>query len=308
MIDMGAELYAVMEHAIYAVQLADHVDPGRTNVDVPNTQQRILSMGAHDPEVAGIFLTAHTMFKSMHLGMDFPEREAWSLAFGYLRDIAAMTEIKSKLVADIKEAIDGLDAVVVANRSAKLPSLGNAEERCDAFAQKVGHAIDTLKAIARLFYPKELSKKWIDSLASVAAEKYGEQAPLAQFIRDIRGNLLFMREMRNMIEHPQADAYVKVRDFQLRPSMELLPPYVDIVRPGEAPISEPLASVMAQVTEELLSVGEMFIALLCGANAKSFSAFPVVVVELPASRRPKWNPHQRISYGIVMNGEVHPLG
>ena len=55
-------------------------------------------------------------------------------------------------------------------------------------------------------------------------------------------------------------------------------------------------------------MGEVFFALLCGANAKSFSGFPLVVVELPPSRRPKWNPHQRISYGIVMNGEVQPLG
>jgi hypothetical protein len=78
MIDMGMTLYVVKEHAIYAVQLADQVDPGRTNVAVPNTQQRLLSIGTHDPAFARIFLTAYTMFKSMHLGASFPEGEAWS--------------------------------------------------------------------------------------------------------------------------------------------------------------------------------------------------------------------------------------
>ena len=63
--------------------------------------------------------------------------------------------------------------------------------------QKVGHAIDTLKAVARLFYPNELSKKWIDSLTAVAAKKHGEQAALARFMKDKGSNLLFMREMRN---------------------------------------------------------------------------------------------------------------
>ena len=307
-IDMGSALYVVKERAIYAVQLADQVDPERTNVAVPNTQQRILSMGTHDPEVARIFLTAYAMFKSMHLGKDFPEGKAWSLAFGYLRDIAAMMEMHSALVAAIEQAVAGFNDVVAKDRSVKLPSLGNAEERCDAFAQKVGHAIDTLKAIARLFYPKELSRKWIDSLTSLAAQKHGEEEPLARFMRETRDTLLFMREMRNMIEHPQEDAYVKVHDFQLPPSMELVAPCVDIVRLGEVPVSKPLASLMAQVTEELVSIGEMFIALLCGANAKSFSGFPLVVMEVPPSRRPGWNPHQRISYGIVMNGEVQPLG
>ena len=66
MIDMGMALYVVKEHAIYAGQLADQVDPGRTNVAVPNTQQRLLSIGSHDPKAARIFLTTYTMFKSMH--------------------------------------------------------------------------------------------------------------------------------------------------------------------------------------------------------------------------------------------------
>ena len=127
-------------------------------------------------------------------------------------------------------------------------------------------------------------------------------------MKDKGSNLLFMREMRNMIEHPQVDAYVRVRDFRLLPSMELAAPSVEIVRPRQTPLSEPLASFMAQIVEELVSIAEEFFALLCGANAQSFSGFPVVVMELPHSRRPKWNPHQRISYGIEMNGEVHPLG
>jgi len=285
MIDMGMALYVVKEHAIYAVQLADQVDPGRTNVAVPNTQQRLLSIGTHDPEVARIFLTAYTMFKSMHLGASFPEREAWSLAFEFLRDIVAMMEIHSALVKAIEEAVAAFNAVVTKDRSISLPSLGNSEERCDAFAQKVGHAIDTLKAVARLFYPNELSKKWIDSLTAVAAKKHGEQAALARFMKDKGSNLLFMREMRNMIEHAQVDAYVRVWDFQLLPSMELAAPSVDIVRPGEPPMSGPLASFMAQIVEELVSIAEAFFALLCGANAQSFSGFPVVVMELPPSRR-----------------------
>jgi hypothetical protein len=58
MIDMGSALYVVKERAIYVIQLADHVDPERTNVSVPNTPQRILSMGSHDPMVKPILLCA----------------------------------------------------------------------------------------------------------------------------------------------------------------------------------------------------------------------------------------------------------
>jgi hypothetical protein len=308
MIDMDSALYVVKERAIYAIQMADQVDRERTNAAVPNTQQRLLSIGTHDPEVARIFLTAYTMFKSKHLGTGFPEREAWSHAFEYLRDIVAMTEIRAALVKAIKEAVAGSDKVVAKDRSITLPALGNAEERCDAFAQKIGHAIDTLKAVAHLFYPKELSIKWIDSLTVVAAQKHGDDDPLTRFMKEKGDNLLFMRDLRNMIEHPKVNKYVKVSDFQLLPSLDLVAPSLDIVRPGQTPIAEPLASFMAQVIEELVSIAEVFFALLCGANAESSSAFPLTVVEIPFSHRPTWNPHQRISYGIVVNGEVHPLG
>jgi hypothetical protein len=308
MIDMGTALYVLKEHAIYAVQLADQVDPERTNVAVPNTQQQILSIGTQDPEVGRIFLTAYTMFKSVHLGTNFPERDAWSHAFEYLRHIAAMMESCSALASAIEDAIAGFNNVVAKDRSIALPALGNTEERCDAFAQKMGHAIDTLEAVARLFYPNDLTKKWIDSLTAVAAQKHGKHEPLALFMKEKNGILLFMRELRNMIEHPKADTYVKVRDFQLIPSMELIAPSVEIVRPSVPSIDGPLVSFMTQVIEELVSTAEMFFALLCGANVQSFSSFPITVVELPSSRRPDWNPHQRISYGIMMNGEVHPLG
>jgi len=78
------------------------------------------------------------MFKSTYLGTSFPEREAWSHAFEYLRDIVAMIEIRSALVKAIEEAVAGFNKVVAKDRSITLPALGNAEERCDAFAQKMG--------------------------------------------------------------------------------------------------------------------------------------------------------------------------
>jgi hypothetical protein len=305
---MGSALYAVKGRAIYAMRLADQTDPGRTNVAVPNTQQRLLPMGSDHPEVARIFLTAHALLSSDRLGTKFDEKRALFLAFDYLRDIAAMIDMRMSLDTAIGEAVTSFGGLNPKDRSLRLPSLGNSEERCHAFAQKVGHAVDTLKGISRLFYPNELSKKWMDSLASLAAQKYGPDDPLARFILEVRPNLLFMREMWNMIEHPQESARVDVHDFKLLPTLELTPPSVEIVRAGQDTMSGSLSSLMVQITEELVSIVETFIGLLCGANVQSVGSFKVLVVERPAEQRPKWNPHQRIYYGIIMNGEVYLLG
>jgi len=304
MISIGDQLYIVSEHAIFAVHLADKIDPERTNPDVPNTNQRILSYGTKDPAVGRILLTAHAMFKADHLGRDFPEQKALSLAFDFLRDIAAMMDIHSTLVAAIQKTTTEVNDRVGTDRSVELPAVGDAENRCDAFAQKVGHAIDTMEEIARLFYPSELSKKWIDSLTRVAAQKHGNDEPLARFMGEVRESLLFMRGIRNMIEHPREDARVIVHDFRLTADMNLVPPYVEIINLA----SSPLSTFMADITEKLVWTGELFVALLCGAKAKSFAGFPLVVYEIPESRRPEQNLHQKLMYGIVINGEVQPLG
>ena len=308
MISIGDQAHIVSEHAIFAVQLADEVDPDRTNAAVPNTKQRVLSYGAKDPLVGRILLTARAMFKASHLGSEFPEQKALEFAFILLQDLAAMLDMHADFEAAIQKTTGEVNAQVGADRSIELPAVGDAKTRCDAFAQKVGHAINTMKEIARLFYPGELSRKWIDSLVRLSAQKHGADEPLSRFMAEVRSSLLFMLDIRNMIEHPQDDARVIVHDFRLLHDMTLVSPYVEIIRPDEAASSHDLQTFMAEITEELLSAAEMFLALLCGANAESFAGFPLLVVELPESHRPERNPHQRISYGIEMNGEVQPLG
>lgn len=232
MVPMEDALYGVHAHAIYAIRLADQIDPGRTNAAVPNTHQRLLAMGAQDPEVGRIFLTAHSFFKSMHLGDQFPEKKAVSLAFEYLQDIAAIMDLRRKLEIAVQDAVRRHEDIPKQERNVGLPALGDAAARCDAFAQKVGHAVDTLKAIARLFYPEELKRKWIDSLTELAAKKYGEEAFLTKFMREARPTLLFLRELRNMVEHPSDTARIEVHDFRLLPSMELITPSLEIIRAG----------------------------------------------------------------------------
>jgi hypothetical protein len=43
----GDALLMIKEHAIYKFQLADHIDPNRTNIDIPHVQQKLYSVGTH---------------------------------------------------------------------------------------------------------------------------------------------------------------------------------------------------------------------------------------------------------------------
>lgn len=64
MISTGDRLLVVKGKGIYEVKLADEVDPKRTNINVPNTIQRVLPYGADDPWVGAVLLTGHHLFFS----------------------------------------------------------------------------------------------------------------------------------------------------------------------------------------------------------------------------------------------------
>lgn len=308
LIDMPQSLYSIHEHAIYAMQLADQIDPQRTNAAVPNTQQKILSLGARDPEVARTYLTAHALFKSMHLGQQFDEKKAVQLAYEFLSIIAAMHDMQRNLDAVTKVAVEGFEALPAKDRSLRLPALGDVSHRCDAFSQKIGHAVDTLEDVACLFYPGEINNKWVDSLVALLAQKHGEDAPVTRAMRERGPALLRLRRLRNMVEHPKDNDRIVVHDFKLLPSMDLLIPSVEIQYPGEEPATGSLVSLMGQVRNALVDEAEHLFGLLVAANIQPFSKLKVCLIELPKELRPKWNPHQRLSYGIKINGQVQPLG
>src|ERR1700690_3177603 len=172
MFGLQGRMILVLERAIYAVQLADAIDPDRSNIAIPNTQQRLFCRGAQDPLVAKTLLTARTLFKKLHLGQDFDEIRGVELALELLKDLAAMADVGEMLEKAQAGAITEFERSAARARSLVLPTIGEAEPRFEGFAQKVGHAVDTLCDIARLFYGDALTKKWVDSLVELLRERH----------------------------------------------------------------------------------------------------------------------------------------
>lgn len=306
MVSVSDRMLVVMERAIHVMQLADSIDPARTNISIPNTQQRLLSRGADDPIVAKTLLTAQVLFKKSHLGHDFDEQRGLTLALDLLKDIATMADMLSATQEAQDSAMGAFEKETAAGRHLTLPTIGDAEARCDAFAQKVGHAVDILRDMARLFYGEALKAKWIDSLAELTKERYGSEDPFTKHIEAARPFLLLLREMRNMIEHAKADWHIKVFDFRLLPSGQIMVPSIEIVRPGEEASQDALTSLMSQITDDIANVAESFMAYLCNAHVQPLSPFPIHVIELPLEQRS--NPLVRMSYGCIQGDQIIRIG
>jgi hypothetical protein len=299
-IAIGDSLYFVKEFGIYAMQLADQIDPERTNAAIPNVQQRILAIGSNDPIVARTLLTAHTLFDQKFLGPSFDQENGLKLALELLKDFVALIKMQADLDAAEARAITSWENQEQDRGAFHLPSIGNAKQLCDAFAQKAGHVVNTLKSIARLFYREELKSKWIDSMTAIAADRYGDSSPFAQWMKNARPFLLYVLDLRNMIEHPAPGKYIKVNDFRLLATREIDRPSVEIVHPGEETATSTITMLMKTVTDDLVSVAEVLMAYLCSVHAQPFAGMSIHVVESPQEQRSKNK--QRFCYGYF-NGE-----
>ncbi|WP_439406395.1 hypothetical protein ACNJX9_33985 [Bradyrhizobium sp. DASA03076] len=96
MIKIGDRLHSVKTDSIYRVMLADEIDPGRTNINVPNSQQKVLDYSSDSPLVAKTLLTAKQLFEKGFLGPDFESAKAIELSFECLKNLAAMSDLATE--------------------------------------------------------------------------------------------------------------------------------------------------------------------------------------------------------------------
>ena len=99
MCEINGVLHMIGGSAIYRVQLADEIDPERTNIGIPNTHQKVLSYGTEFPYVRQTLMTARRLFKDNLLGPAFDYKTGISLSFEALQDLAAMHDIHKDLRA-----------------------------------------------------------------------------------------------------------------------------------------------------------------------------------------------------------------
>lgn len=306
LIPIGDHLYIVKANGIYEVQLADQIDPQRTKIEIPNTEQRVLAYGSDNEIVARTLLTAQTLFRTTFLGSAFDRDRGMTLVLDVLKDLIAMSEMRTSLEAAQAQAVETRASEKIEGRLLRLPAVGNVEDRCDAFGQKAGHIVSALGQIARLFYGHELSSKWIDSLTALTRERYGEEDAFVQFMGSVRPFLLFVLDMRNMIEHPHPDKHIKSQDFSLHSSGLLVPPSVTIMRPECEPAQVTIVALMTGTTAELVTACELLFAYLSSVHAHPPMGLPIQVLELPLEQRR--NKHLRFCYGTRDGERVIPVG
>src|SRR5882724_4111960 len=98
MFPIAGAMHIIKANGIYRIQLADEIDPQRTNPSILNTQQRVLAFGSDCDLVRQTLLTSKRLFDSKLLGPSFSYDRAIELTFEALKDIIAMHEMRTRTV------------------------------------------------------------------------------------------------------------------------------------------------------------------------------------------------------------------
>jgi hypothetical protein len=295
MFPIGDHLHIIKEGGIYEIKLADQIDPDRTNIDVPNTQQRVLSYGSSSELVGRTLLTAKELFNDSYLPKSFDHKEALRLSFEALKDLAVMAELESKLLEDQQAALATVEEQG-RGRSLALPSVANMAARCKDFIQKCDHSLQSLLSIIRLFYGRDAGKKWYEGFSDMVSHLYGPDDPFAKFLAAALPFLQFVRNTRNCVEHPKENERLVINDFSIGSDGLIVLPGIEIIhlRTPHPPISA--AEFMHRVNQNVIEIHELTIVYICSKQVQPIGGFATQVVELPRDKRRQ--SHVRYSYGI----------
>jgi hypothetical protein len=142
------------------VQLADEIDPQRTNIVLPNNHQEVLSYGTELPYVRQTLMQARRLFKDKVLGPGFDYKAGIDLSFDALKDLTVMYEMRKDLSARLDKLAEDLKDRPMTHHSLHVPTLGadlilttEILARSNCRAERTVRTADGMQRLASLMRP-----------------------------------------------------------------------------------------------------------------------------------------------------------
>jgi len=295
-------LFVVKERATYKIIHADQVDPTRSNIDLPNTQQRILSVGFNSEILGRTLLTADNLIKKDFMPTHVQCDSAKGVVMRILIELIALEEIvegwkkhKEEAEQDIK--LNWKDAP-------KVPSIDDLWPKFKTAVQRGDHVIQMILDLVRTFFPSwDLSRRPFDSFVENVRRQFpdGQFGDLAAGVASLRGEL---RMLRDCVEHSKPGQTISIENYHLLADGNVHTPTFTIEHPKFQGTRD-IIDYWNAVFVDSLGLVELIIVYLCGAVAQ-LGDLPISVVFLEEEKRRLKS--VRYSYAVTTSQGVMLLG
>jgi hypothetical protein len=303
MFTLGERLLMISDKCIYAIKLADQIDPERTNAALPhNIQQKLFDHGADSELVCRSFLQAWRLFRKEFQTID--NDAALAESFAVLGELVAMRSVADEFQAIQKAAIEKATNAG-RDQSLAIPAVGNVRAHCKTFAQKADHCAVALSSIVRMFYPTIKKGNW-DGFRTLVKDNYGEDDEFSKMMEKATPFLKLVRNTRDCLDHHNVSGVV-THDFELHADGQIGLPSIEVNFRGSTLPRCSIADFFERVRENLLNVFETTVVHMCAKNMKSFAGMPMTIVPLSDEYKKAWR--VRFAYGaFYADGQFAPCG
>lgn len=294
---VGDGLLFITDRCTYRIQMADQIDPGRTNPDLAQVaQQKIFDHGAKSDLMRGTLMHAKVMFKQGFQEIDIPR--ALSHSFDALSNLIGMRDLEVSFAVKVDAAMAKAGVGERRGSSVVLPSAVGAREDAKSFIQRADHFSRDLLEIVRLFFPEMKAKGWGDFLELIG-KQYGEEDQMTKFVAGIVPIFQILRDARNCLDHHLNG--VTLSEFALEKDGSIMVPTIEINHKTSKEPRQSLVQFMHVSTELMLRAFEQITVHMCDKKLKPFAGMPFVVGEVQPPMAENWP--CRYAYGLYYEGQ-----
>lgn len=294
----GNALYAIKEKGVYKIQLADDIDPQRTNPSIPNLNQQILNVGYDNEIVGAILLTAKTLFDEKNATVKPFVASLFESCLTLTKQILELDEIVNVLADEITQKETAMAQKSMQPNAVIIPSVPGMDSKLHNIVSKADKAKNTLLAICRLqFTPDATGKIKLDELEQKIVEAMSAEPQLATAWNGIFDRFKLIRNLRNVSEHPKENYRIALTDFKMQPDGKVNPPLVEIQHP-ETPIDPAsVVSFSRFVRDMMLDNAETILVLIRLAGLLNHNPFGEWVSDFPEEERR----HKHVQFYRALN-------
>jgi len=298
-------LLIIRNDSVYSIQMADQIDPGRRNPDIPNLSQRLFDLGSDSEIIRRSLLTSGELFRTPYLASSIDAARARHISLDATIHLIAAIEASDSIAADVAAAL--IDPIEVVGRAAELPSIRGLWPRFAAFFQSVEHTFQEAYQLALLFFPEaRAEKRFFEGFRDVILKQLGEDTNFYRFAAVLAENGVFIRNLRACIEHEREDQRLIVNDFAMVQTGTVERPTIEVLHHRTPHAKTDLALFCAELGALSLDCLEKLAAHLAGSNINRSLPLPIWVDQAPEhQRRPD---RSDICYLVNLGDQIARIG
>lgn len=304
---VGDRMLIVKELGVYELKFADQIDPERVNPDVPNTVQKVLSLGSTSDLVARTILLAEHLVKPSVLPKSVDCDRVMQAMFQVMMHLGKMYKLLHDFKSEEERGIAEIERQKVReDGSYVIPTSSDLGHNVESFLHNANLALVDLLEVAKAFGETNPGKKWFEGIVENWRAEFGDDSDSTKYLSAILPFLKLVRNARHCLEHEKEGQRLEVHDFSLGTDLLISPPSVEIVHP-ETPISTtPISQFMSLILERLIDTSEAMLVLLCEKQiVKSENGFTCQVIQHPEGM---WlRGYLRFSYAMEIDGKLIPM-